>query len=118
TAARPFRHALRDILASPTARSILTVTAIEGALVFGALAFIPSLLQRHHGVSLSMAGGIAACYGIGGFVYAKLARRLVARLGEPGLALLGGLLLCVGFLGFAYAPILILTPVACALAGF
>lgn len=118
TAALPPRQALREILASSTARSILTVTTIEGALAFGALAFIPSLLQRHHDVSLAMAGGIAACYGIGGFVYARLAARLVKRLGEPGLARLGGLLLCVGFVSFAYAPSLVLTPLACALAGF
>ncbi|GAA0229717.1 MFS transporter [Castellaniella daejeonensis] len=116
--ALPARQALREILASPTARSILTVTSIEGALAFGALAFIPSALQRHHDVSLSMAGGIAACYGIGGFVYARLAARLLRSLGEPGLALLGGLMLCAGFVSLAYAPTLALTPLACALAGF
>ncbi|WP_276809825.1 MFS transporter [Castellaniella defragrans] len=117
-AARPAREALGEILASPAARSILTVTTIEGALAFGAIAFIPSLLQRHHGISLSMAGGIAACYGIGGFVYTRLAARLLGRLGEPGLARLGGLLLCAGFVSFAYAPHPALTPLACALAGF
>ena len=45
-------------------------TAAEGALSAGALAFIPSLLQTHHDVSLATAGGIAAFYAVGGFLYA------------------------------------------------
>lgn len=91
---------------------------VEGALAFGALAFIPSLLQRHHDVSLSMAGAIAACYGLGGYLYTRMAGRLLKRLGEQGLARLGGVLLCLGFVSFAYAPLLAWTPLACLCAGF
>lgn len=117
-AAHTGRRALREIVAEPASRWILTVITVEGALAFGALAFIPSLLQRHHEVSLSMAGGIAAFYGLGGFLYTRMAARLLGRLGESGLARLGGVLLLLGFVSFAYAPLLAWTPVACLLAGF
>lgn len=112
------RRTIRDVLNSPTARWILTVTTLEGALAFGAIAFIPSVLQRHHDVSLAVAGGIAAFYGVGGYVYTRVAARLLNRLGENGLARLGGLLLLLGFASFAYVPFLSWTPIACALAGF
>jgi len=112
------RPALLGILALPGARWLLAVTALEGALAFGAIAFMPSLLQRHHAASLSMAGGLTAFYGAGGFVYSRVAGRLLRRMGEPGLARLGGVSLCLGFLAFAYAPGLVWIPVACALAGF
>lgn len=112
------RPALLGFLALPSARWLLAVTAIEGALAFGAIAFMPSLLQRHHAVSLSMAGGLTAFYGVGGFVYSRVAGRLLRRIGEPGLARLGGASLCLGFLAFAYAPSLVWIPGACALAGF
>lgn len=94
------------------------VIMTEGALAFGALAFIPSLLQRHHEVSLSVAGGIAACYGVGGFLYTRVARHLLGRLGESGLATMGGVLLLIGFVSFAYVPLLAWAPVACLLSGF
>lgn len=109
---------LHNVLAVPAARWIILVTAIEGALAFGAMAFIPSSLQRNHAVSLSMAGGIAAFYGVGGFLYTRLAGQLLKHIGESGLALLGGVLLLTGFLSFTYAPTLAWTPVACMLAGF
>lgn len=108
----------REIIAAPASRWILSVVMLEGAFAFGALAFMPSLLQRHYGVSLSMAGGIAALYGLGGFFYTRLAVRLLSRLGESGLARLGGALLLVGMVSFAYSPVLAWTPVACLITGF
>jgi len=111
-------RAMVEVLGLPRARQILAMTTIEGAFAYGALAFMPSLLQARHGASLSTAGGIAAFYAVGGFLYTRLASRLLPRVGERGLARLGGLALCAGFLFFAYAPALEWTPVGCALAGF
>ena len=108
----------RDILGRPASRWILALVTVEGALAFGPIAFIPSMLQRHHDVSLSMAGGIAAFYGVGGFLYTRMAARLLGRFGESGLARLGGLLLFTGLMSFAYVPLLACTPLACLLAGF
>lgn len=99
-------------------RWILTVVAVEGALAFGAIAFVPSLLQARYQVSLSIAGGIAAFYGVGGFLYTRVAVRLLSRLGESGLAALGGLLLLIGLVSFAYTPVMAWTPVACLISGF
>lgn len=124
TIARPppaTRKALRamiDVLNLPRARWILAMTTVEGALAYGALAFMPSLLQAHFGASLSTAGGIAAFYAVGGFIYSRMAVRLLPRIGEPGLASLGGLTLCTGMIAFAYAPTLWWAPVGCALSGF
>lgn len=117
-ATRGALRTLRTVVSSPAARWLLTITMIEGALAFGAMAFIPSSLQRHHGVSIAMAGGIAAFYGVGGFIYTRAAGKLLTRIGESGLALLSGLLLLTGFISFTYTPTLAWTPVACLLAGF
>lgn len=109
---------LVDIVAAPASRWILGVVTLEGALAMGTLAFIPSLLQRHHDVSLSVTGAIAACYGVGGILYTRLATRLLGCIGESGLARTGGALLLAGLASFAYAPVLAWTPFACLIAGF
>src|SRR5690606_4500324 len=115
---RSGRSALADVLSTPRARWILSVTCTEGAFAFGAIAFVPSLLQRHHDVSLSMAGGIAACYVLAGSFYARVGGRLRVRIGVSGLARLGGALLCLVFLSLAYVPPLAWAPVVCTLPGF
>lgn len=111
-------RAIVGVLKLPRARWIFTMTTIEGAFAYGALAFMPSLLQHHHGASLATAGGIAAFYAGGGYLYTRLAARLLPRIGETGLATLGGITLCAGLLAFAFAPTLVLSPVGCTLAGF
>ncbi len=57
------------LLRMPRVRWVLTVTCIEGALAFGTLAFVPSQLVQHFGVSAAMAGALMALYGIGGLAY-------------------------------------------------
>lgn len=109
---------LRELLSSPACLWILAVVGVEGALAIGALAFIPSWLQGEYGVSLSVAGAIAACYGVGGFIYTRMARVLLGRIGESGLARLGGAALFVGLTSFVSVPWLAWTPLACLLAGF
>ncbi|HZH57086.1 MFS transporter [Yanghanlia caeni] len=108
----------RTIAAAPASRRILAFVTLEGALALGALAFMPSLLQRQHGLSLATAGAIAACYGLGGILYTRTAVHLLRRFGETGLARLGGALLLVGLTSFAYVPLVQWAPVACLLAGF
>jgi predicted MFS family arabinose efflux permease len=110
--------AMLEVLRLPRARWIFALTTVEGAFAYGALAFMPNLLQTHHAASLSTAGGIAAFYAVGGFVYSRLAARLLRRIGETGLVCLGGATLCAGLLLFAYVPVMAWTPLGCALAGF
>ncbi len=81
------------LLRSDRVRWVLAVTTAEGALAFGLLAFIPSLLIERFGLSITAAGSVLLLYGVGGLVYTRGARFWVRKLGERGLALTGGLLL-------------------------
>jgi predicted MFS family arabinose efflux permease len=110
------RNTLR-LLARPRVRWVLVVTALEGALAFGALAFVPSRLIATFGFSMAGAGGVMVLYGLGGLLYSQLAGRWLALLGEKGLALCGGVLICVGLLVLAVSTHPWLAMLACLLAG-
>ncbi len=105
------------LLRLPRVRWVLGVTAIEGALAFGALAFVPSLLAQQFHLSASMAGGLMALYGIGGLIYSQMARRWLAWLGERGLARLGSALVAAGLLLIAWSPATALAALGCVCAG-
>jgi len=107
-----------QVLAIPWARAVLLITVIEGALVFGALAFIPNHLHARFGMSMPRAGAVVALYGVGGFIYSRGARVLVRRLGEPGLARLGGICMALAFATIGWAPTWHLALPACLLTGF
>ena len=109
---------LRDVVGVPWARKILIITAIEGALGFSALAFIPHDLHVRFGLSMPRAGALVALYGLGGLIYSRTARGLLRRLGEPGLARLGGLATAVAFGSIAGAPSWHWVAFASLLAGF
>lgn len=114
-----------DVLASRWSRLVLAVAAIEGALIFGALAFVPSWLHAEAGLSMTAAGGAVAALGLGGLAFTTTAGHWIARLGSPRLLAAGGALVALGFavlaaaVGFAgtalpWAAAL----VPCAIAGF
>src|SRR5690606_24220874 len=107
----------RIVLREPWARVILTVVALEGLLAFGALAFVPTWLHERGGLPLWMAGATVAAFGLGGFLYAINAARLVRRLGESGLALAGGGVLALGFALLAATPGALSGAIACAMIG-
>ncbi|MBY0410334.1 MAG: MFS transporter [Burkholderiaceae bacterium] len=92
------------LLRIPRVRWVLSVVAIEGALAFGTLAFVPARMVNGFGLSASAAGGVMVLYGLGGLVYSLFARRWLAALGEQGLALVGALLIATGLLALAWAP--------------
>jgi predicted MFS family arabinose efflux permease len=110
------RNTLR-LLRQPRVRWVLVVTALEGALAFGALAFVPSRLIASFGFTMAGAGGVMVLYGVGGLLYSQLAGRWLALLGEKGLARVGGLLICVGLLMIAVSTHPWLAMLACLLAG-
>ena len=85
-------------------RAVLATVFREGALLFGAFAFIASHLHRVHGVSLSVAGALVMLFGFGGLLYAVSAGTLVQRLGEVGLVRWGGFLLMSSLLLTALGP--------------
>lgn len=109
---------VRGVVALPWARTVLAVVALEGALAFSALAFIPHHVHTAFGLSMPQAGALVALYGIGGLVYSRCARTLVRRVGERGLAKLGGLTLGVAFATMACAPSWSWFVPACLVAGF
>lgn len=79
-----------EMLRVARVRQVLIVTAIEGALVFGAMAFIPTHLHQQFDMSVVLAGSVMMLYGVGGLLYSQLARRWLAWLGgERGLVKTG-----------------------------
>ena len=105
------------LLSIPRVRWVLSITAIEGALAFGTLAFVPSQLVQHLGLSASVAGGLMALYGIGGLVYSQQAKRWLGWLGERGLVQLGSSLVALGLLLLAWTHDIVLGGAGCLLMG-
>lgn len=88
----------------PWARTILLIVFIEGVLVFGALAFVPSYIHHRFGLTLTLAGALMAFFGVGGLSYILFARHFVRRLGEVGLALWGAVVIASAFGLLLWAP--------------
>jgi predicted MFS family arabinose efflux permease len=93
------------VLALRWARIVLLTVFLEGLLVFGVFAFIPTFLHLQFGVSLMGAGAIFGLYSLGGISYTLMTRHLVANLGERGLTLGGGILLSAAFIAFFTASV-------------
>lgn len=93
--ARQFVDQSRVLMLDPWSRRIILFAGIEGFLLFGAMALVPSFVQVAHHFSVTAAGLSAALFGIGGILYASNTRRLLGQLGPAGLALVGGALFAV-----------------------
>jgi predicted MFS family arabinose efflux permease len=105
------------LLVVPRVRWVLAVTALEGALAFGPLAFAPSQLIKTFELSVTMAGAVMMLYGVGGLGYALSAKRWLRVLGERGLASLGGTLIAISLLMLGWAEHPAIGGLACALGG-
>lgn len=106
-----------DIARPPWARRILAMVVVEGMLMFGALAFVPSALHDRFGLPLWQAGSVAAAVGAGGFAYTLMARPLVGRIGPRGIAIAGASILAAGLSLVALAPHWSVAAVGCLLMG-
>ncbi len=106
-----------QLLGTPRVRWILTVTAAEGALVFGAMAFMPTHLHQQFDLSVVAAGSVMMLYGVGGLLYSQMARRWLAWLGERGLVRTGAALVAVGLLVLAWGSGVWLGMLACLMTG-
>jgi MFS family permease len=81
---------------SGAALGVYGVAVLEGAVLMGILTyFVPAL--QHAGVPIALAGVLAAGYGIGVIVGARLMRRLVQRFSRTQLMGLGGGILLAGY---------------------
>lgn len=93
------------LLRAPAGRRLMGAAALDGAVLFGgAFPFIGAFLIERFALSPGQAGLVVAGFGIGAFIYTRLAKRLVARLGEPGLLGVGGGVLAVALAALAVAP--------------
>ena len=108
---------LRHVLGRPWARVVIGTVTIEGLVVFGALAFIPTHLHAARGFALSTAGLAMLAFAGGGVIFALVARPVVRRLGETGLAVVGTVLLATGFALVAWTPAPFVAPAGCLVAG-
>ena len=99
------------------ARVVLTTVGIEGLLVFGALAFVPTHLHEARGFSLSRSGLAMLAFAVGGVLFALFAHAIIARLGEIRLAMGGSLLMALGFGLVGWTPAWFVAPAGCLLAG-
>ena len=114
--AHPLRHLLAEfaaVLRDRWARVVLLTVFVEGAAVFGALAFFATHLHQRLGLSLTGAGASVMGFGFGGLAFALGARQLVPRLGERGLVRWGGVLMLLTMVGVALAPAVWLVAPAC-----
>lgn len=107
-----------EIVTGRWSRVVLAVALVNGFIGFGVPAIWAAHLHQVQGLSLSVAGAVAACYGLGGTAYMLLAGPLSARLGETGLAWIGGTLVTVGYVLIGLLPGTVVSPVAATLAGF
>ncbi len=87
------------------ARKVLGTVLLEGVLVYGALAFVPTHLHTVHQMSLASAGSLVMLFGFGGFAFAIRSREMVKRLGEVGLIRYGALLMALSMAVIGYTPL-------------
>jgi MFS transporter, YNFM family, putative membrane transport protein len=100
------------VLSNPFARMIIVVGFIEGALAWGAFAYIGANLHLRFGLSFTLVGLTVACFGIGGLIYSGLVRLLVYRLGQIGLTVIGGFVITAAYIALAIQPVWWLAPIA------
>jgi len=111
---------LRDIglvVSARWARVVVSIVFVEGIVVFGALAFVPTYLHRARGFALSTAGLAMLLFAAGGVVFALFAGPVIRRLGEAGLAVAGTFLIALGLALIAWTPLALVAPAGCLCAG-
>jgi YNFM family putative membrane transporter len=100
------------VLRNPFARVVILTAFIEGAIVWGAFAYIGADLRLRFGLSFTLVGLTVACFGIGGLIYAALVKIFVYRLGQVRLAISGGFLIAAAYIELALGPAWWLAPIA------
>ena len=83
-------------------RDMIITGTLEGALVFGLLAYFGAWLRHTHQLDYAVIGLVLGAYGVGGLIYAAGVYRLVPLLGERGM-IFGG----TALLGLSYAALLV-----------
>lgn len=93
------------LLSRPAGRWLLISAFFDGLCLFGgAFPFVGAFVIQEFGLRSGFAGLVVACFGLGAFVYTRLARGLVRRFGEKHLLFGGGVGLAVFLGALAAAP--------------
>lgn len=79
-----------------TSRQVLLGTLFDGVVLVGCFPFLAPFLHLHFGLSYAGVGLILACFGVGSLAFTRVARQMVARLGESGMVLTGAALMAAG----------------------
>jgi predicted MFS family arabinose efflux permease len=96
---------VREVWAQPWARIVLVVVCLEGAFVFGPLAFVPAYLHERHEIAVAWAGGISGLFAAGALIYAFYANYFVRRFGEYRLAVAGGCIMAFAFAVYWFSSV-------------
>jgi len=82
----------RDIVASPSSRTVLVTLVGEGVLILGVIPFIAGMVLLHGAAGSSEAGITIGTFAIGGVAFGFLVRRILATLGPWHMLRAGGAL--------------------------
>jgi predicted MFS family arabinose efflux permease len=99
------------------AAALYMLVGIEGFAAMSTLGYLGALLVAHEGLSYGAAGALLTPNGVGSVLAARMAGRLVARLGELGMVWLGGALMAVAYLLAALQPAMLWFPLAMLFSG-
>ena len=91
-AARLRRRLCGGAVESVCARIVIDRAFIEGALAWGAFAYIGADLHLRFGLSFTLIGLTVACFGIGGLIYAGWSSTLSTGSARPASPSIGGLI--------------------------
>jgi predicted MFS family arabinose efflux permease len=92
-------HPLRSVgrvLSRRWALVVFGLVFVEGAVVLGALTYLPAAVQGL-GWSAGVAGLVSAAYGVAALAFSRLVRVLVGRLSRAAIAGIGGALMVLGW---------------------
>jgi predicted MFS family arabinose efflux permease len=115
TGGRGGRSLLADygvVLGDGWARIICVIAFFEGALMWGAFAYVGADLRLRFGLSLTVIGLVVGMFGVGGLIYSTTVRHLVGRLGQTGLAAVGGVMVSAAYVALAVQPVWWVAPAA------
>lgn len=93
------------LLRMPAARVLYISVAVEGACIFGSFPYFALELHDRGLGGTAEAGLAVGGFGVGGLIYAALAKRVLRWMGQDRMVLLGGGLCLAAYLGFAFAPV-------------
>jgi MFS transporter, YNFM family, putative membrane transport protein len=108
----------RVVLNDPWARCVLVTVCLEGALMWGAFAYVGADLHLRFGLSFTTVGIVIAVFGLGGIAYSLSVRPITARMSPGGMAKLGALVMAAALLTLAVQPVWWLAPAATVAIGF